>query len=80
MVTAIKEMVASGGDDPEVELLDDLASACRAIKLLLKSPYVAGKFEQNHIQQLLESLRVRHDSPDVRLVIDMNLVVITTHV
>ena len=65
MVTAIKEMVASGGDDPEVELLDDLASACRAVKLLSRSPYVAGKFEQNHIQQLLESLRVRHESPEV---------------
>ena len=65
MVTAIKEMVASGGDDPEVELLDDLATACRAVKLLARSPYVAGKFEQNHIQPLLESLRVRHGSPEV---------------
>ena len=37
MVKAIKEMMAHAGDDPEVEVRDDLASACRAIRFLSRN-------------------------------------------
>ena len=37
MVKAIQEMMAKAGDDPEVEVRDDLASACRAIRFLSRN-------------------------------------------
>ena len=37
MVKAIQEMMAKAGDDPEVEVRDDLASACRAIRFFYQT-------------------------------------------